>query len=146
MSVHPRILIVEDEINNHPLFQEAFEAAGFEVLLCEHADGDFLETVANFKPTIISMDLMIGKTGHADSRDGFQAIELLKTDERTKKIPVIVVTNFFQDTKISFARALGAQDYLNLQGLTLPKIAAKFKQYVDAPKKYQPTNSAFRTE
>lgn len=146
MKKVPKVLVVEDELNNHPLFKKAFEKAGFEVLLCQTAEDDFVAAVAQFAPDIISMDLMIGKAGREVHRDGFQAIELLKTDARTKSIPVIVVTNFFQDTKVKFARALGAKDYLNLQGLTMVKIVDKFKQYVTNPKKYQPSNPEFRSE
>ncbi len=146
MKRQPKVLIVEDELHNHPLFQTAYEEVGFTVKLCQTAEDDFVASVAAFAPDIIHMDLMIGQPGVEVRRDGFQAIELLKTDERTKSIPVIVVTNFFQEQKVRFARALGVKDFINLQGQPIQSIAARFKTYLDAPKRYQPSHPFFREE
>ncbi|MDA8597158.1 response regulator [Candidatus Pacebacteria bacterium] len=136
----PSILIVEDELHNHDLYQKAFSEAGFTVTIRPSADGDFIEEVAALSPDIISMDLMIGGPV---SRDGFAAITLLKADSRTKRIPVFVLTNFFQEDKVQTAKDLGATDYINVQGQPLPKIAALYKQYLDNPKRYQPSNPLF---
>lgn len=142
--VAPKILVVEDDANNHPLFESVFSEVGFTVKICSSAEDDFIETVAAFAPDIISMDLMIGSQYREISRDGFQAIALLKTDERTKAIPVMVASNFFQETKVKFARSLGVIDYFNLQGQPLIKMAKRFREYVDDKKHYQPSHPAFR--
>ena len=140
----PKILIVEDDINNHPLFRKAFEAKGFEVTIRKTADGDFLSEVIFFKPDIISMDLMIGQADAETQRDGFEAIELLKTDDRTKDIPVIVLTNFFEEGKVERAKGLGSVDFLSLQGQSISSVPDIFKRYLDDPKKYHPTHPIFR--
>lgn len=140
----PSILIIEDEPNNHPLFTDVFTAAGFEVTIRGDADGDLVDDVVAIAPDIISLDLMIGSTERIIERDGFTALELLKADERTASIPVIVLTNFFQTEKVWRAKELGAVDYILLQGQELPKIAAHYKEYLDSPRKFVPVHEVFR--
>lgn len=136
----PKILIVEDDYTNHPLFLEAYKNAGFEVLIVDNADGDFIQTVTNFKPDVISIDLMIGKFGQPADRDGFEAIELLKSDDRTFKIPVVVVSSFFQKERVMRAKELGVRDYINLQNQSISKIAELFKSLVKNPRRYKSTH------
>lgn len=144
MSRTPTILIVEDERNNHLLFRQAFSDVGFEVVICQNADGDFLTEVKDVAPDIISMDLMIGKeNGGTTERDGFQAMEVLKADEATKDIPVIVLTNFYEEQRMDRAKALGALDYITLQGQAMPKIAECFMRCVKDTKHYRPSNTRF---
>ena len=142
----PTILIIEDQLNNHQLFIDAFEQAGLEATIRQTADGNFAGEVADLQPDVISMDLMIAKIGKEAERDGFEAIDLLKSDPRTSNIPIIVLTNFFEERNVEKAKELGALDYINLQGLSLPQIAKQFKQYVDSPKHYQPSHPIFRDE
>lgn len=143
-NTKPKVLIVEDDANNHPLFREAYESVGFDVMITDNADDNFIDGVVALKPDIISMDLMIGKQGDANARDGFEAMELLQSDGRTKEIPVMVASNFFQDEKVARARELGARDYFNLQGRSLTEIAEHLKAFTDAPKKYTPTHPMFQ--
>ena len=140
----PKILIVEDDLNNHNLYKTAFESSGFEVILCQTADGDFASEVDQFKPDIISMDLMIGKDGEAAEKDGFEAIEELKLDPRTKKIPIFVLSNFFQEKRIQRACDVGAVDFINAQGQSLSKTAELYLQYLKSPKRYSPSQVLFR--
>jgi CheY-like chemotaxis protein len=142
----PKILMIEDNVNNQQLFRDAFESAGFQVLTTGGADGNFVEAVVSFSPDIISMDLMIGKPGWGDSgRDGFDAIELLKGDGMTKDLPIIVMTNFFEDGKVDRAKKLGVIDYINLQGHSISKIPDAFLEYLAEPEAYQPVHPSFRT-
>ena len=139
----PKVLIVEDDQHNHALFRDAFQEKGFEVIICGTADGDFIAEVVSFGPDIISMDLMIGRADRVVERDGFEAIELLKGDERTKDIPIMVVSNFFQDEKVERAKLLGVLDYFNVQGQTITNIATRFKEFIENPKEYQPSHPSF---
>jgi len=139
-----KILMVEDNRNNHLLYRKAFEDGGFEVMICEDADGDFVGRVLDFKPDIISMDIMIGQSDRLAERDGFAAIELLKSDKRTADLPIIVLTNFFNDEKINRAKELGAIDYINVPGQTLKELPKHFHDYIDNPRQFVPIQPAFR--
>jgi len=146
MKRTPKILIVEDDVNNHQLYRDAFEQSGFEVVLFENADGFFPERVNEIKPDIISMDLMMGKEGAATERDGFEAIEKLKSDLRTHEIPIIVLTNFFDEAKVRRAKELGAIDFISVAGQSLKKIPEHYLSYLKKPMHYTPSHPIFRGE
>ncbi|MEK7639345.1 MAG: response regulator [Patescibacteria group bacterium] len=140
----PKILIVEDNESNHPLFRESFEQAGFDVIISQNADGEFAEDVAALKPDIISMDIMIGKLGVAIQRDGLQTIQLLKSRKETKHIPIIVMSSLYEEGKVRQAKALGAADFVNLQGHAITRVPDIFKKYLTHPDQYHPTHPIFR--
>ena len=140
----PKLLMVEDEKNNHLLYRTAFEGAGFDVAIFSYPDGDFIDAVVGYGPDLISMDVMIGNDERVIERDGFDALMLLKADERTKDVPVIFLTNFFSDEKVERAKTIGAVDYIVVQGHDIAKTAERYRKLVDHPKKYTPVNDAFR--
>jgi CheY-like chemotaxis protein len=140
----PRILIVEDNVHNHNLYKDAFERIGFEVVITPNADGYFIDMVNELHPDIISMDLMIGNSGSVAEREGLDAIELLKGDLRTHEIPIIVLSNFFEESKVKRAKELGAIDYINLGGHSITKIPEYYKKYLDDPKHYKPIHELMR--
>lgn len=140
----PKILIVEDDPNVHPLYREAFTEGGFDVTILPNADGFFAEEVDRVQPDVISMDIMIGKEGRPTERDGFEAIELLRSDLRTNEIPIIVLSNFSEETRIERAKKLGAVDYIVAIGYSPKEVARIFMKYVDDPKHYVPLHPAFR--
>lgn len=140
----PKILLVEDNVNNHALFTKAFEEGGFLVSICPYINEGFIEDVVSARPDIISMDIMIAGPNPALSEDGLFAIKLLKDDERTRGIPIMVLTNFFEETKVAAALSLGAIDFINLQGHSILTIPRMFKKYLDDPKRYLPSHPVFR--
>ncbi len=145
MEQKPKILIVEDALFNHDLYRDAFEQFGFEVKILENADGPFIETVLEFAPHIISMDIMMGKDGVPTQYDGFDALQLLKGDARTTGIPVFILTNFFEESKVMRAKELGAADFINLAGQGMPKIPEYFFHYLADPEHYEPVHPYFQS-
>ena len=146
MKGSPKILIVEDNKNNHLLYREAFEEAGFEVEILSSADGFFTDVVNDIAPDIISMDLMIGKNGTEAERDGFAAIQLLKSDTRTQHIPIIVLTSFFEENKVRQAKELGAVDFITVTGQSIQKIPGHYLRYLEDHENYKPSHPIFRED
>ncbi len=144
MKRPPKILIIEDNQNNHELFRDVFTRGGFEVVLRENADGQFADFVHEASPDIISMDLMMGKDGEATERDGFDAIEVLKMDLRTRLIPIFVLTSFFEESKVLRAKQYGAEDFISIPGQAIHKIPEYYMRYLDDPKHYKATHPLFR--
>ena len=140
------ILMVEDNGSNHPLFTAAFEAGGFTVTIVPLVDEHFVDNVAKLQPDIISMDIMISVTGLEPLHDGLSVISLLKFDERTRDIPIIVLTSFFEESKVERAKSEGAVDFINLQGHTISTIPKIFQRYLEDPKRYRPVHPMFAEE
>lgn len=141
----PKILIVEDFEANHELYRKVFEDVGFEVSIMRKVDDNFIETVCQFSPDIISMDLMIEEDVTDHPFAGFDLLFLLKADERTVQIPVIILTAFFEETKVTKARDLGAVDFICVSGHQVQKIPEIFLRYLHDPKHYIPSHPLFRS-
>ena len=144
MKQKPKILIIEDNKFNHPLYRDAFEQAGFEVVISDDAEGQLPDAVNTIQPDIISMDLMIGKEGVEMERDGFSAIEALKSDVRTHDVPIIVFSSFFEEGKVKRAHKLGAVDFINSAGMSIREVPQQFLKYLKNPKEYEPSHPLFR--
>ena len=79
------VVCVEDEPEMIDLIQLILNRKGFEVIGA-HGGVEGLETIRRLKPDLVLLDLMMPEM------DGWQVYQQLKADEKTKDIPVIVVT------------------------------------------------------
>jgi two-component system response regulator len=68
--------------------------------------GEFSKRDVNSPPKVILLDLKLPKV------DGLEVLKQLKYDERTKSIPVVIVTSSEENPDIKAAYALGANSYV----------------------------------
>lgn len=65
--------------------------------------------------------------------DGFEVMEKLKKDPKTKKIPVVFLTNLSRDEgDINKGLEMGAVDYLVKAHYTPAEVVAKLKKLLEA--------------
>ena len=106
LPVTARILIVEDDADLVNLATHWLERAGYAV---EHA-GDGAAALALLKndplPSLVLLDVMLPKI------DGFELLRLIRSNPRTKELPVAMVTSFSRDKDVARGRELGANDYI----------------------------------
>lgn len=101
----PKILIVEDDEFLSGMYITKFTMEGFHVVFAE--DGELGVTKAKEElPRLILLDILLPK------KNGFEVLQALKSDEPTKQIPVILLTNLSQDDDVKKGYELGAVDYL----------------------------------
>ena len=101
-----RILIVEDDDDLVRLSTHWLEREGYSV---EHApDGETaLERLQSDPlPALVLLDVMLPKI------DGFELLRLIRSNSRTKELPVAMVTSFSRDKDAKHGRDLGANDYI----------------------------------
>lgn len=77
--------------------------AALDFLFCRGAYADRAE---RRKPRVVLLDLKLPKL------DGLEVLAVIKRDERTRGIPVVVVTSSRQDPDVEKAYALGANSYV----------------------------------
>ncbi len=99
------ILIVEDEKNILELVKYNLEQEGFRILTA--ASGDLgLESAQKNKPSLIILDLMLPEI------DGIEICKILKQDQKTASIPIIMLTAKSQEADKVLGLELGADDYM----------------------------------
>jgi PAS domain S-box-containing protein len=97
-----RILVIEDDPAAAHLLQSHLVSAGYQVLVCDHPQGA-LEMAAEFQPSAMTLDILMKPV------NGWEILPTLKSDPRTSKIPVIVVTVVDQPAT---GVLLGADEYI----------------------------------
>lgn len=104
-STKLKILIVEDDTFLAGIYASRFEKEGFAVQLA--IDGEQgLKLAQKALPNVILLDILLPKL------DGFEVLEKLKADVRTRSIPVVLLTNLGQKEDVDKGLKLGAVDYL----------------------------------
>ena len=101
----PVVLVVDDNDDTRAMYAHLLRSAGFEVMLA--ANGDEALAAAAAQPAVIIMDLAM------PGLNGWEATRRLKTGERTKDIPVIVLTAHDLDHYREVAVAAGCDAFLS---------------------------------
>ncbi|MFH1537209.1 MAG: response regulator [Patescibacteria group bacterium] len=125
MSEKIKVLIVEDDRFLSELIATKLEKEGFAITLA--GDGEVaLEKLQGEVPDIILLDIML------PGIDGFEFLEKIKADKSapSAKVPVLILSNFGQESKVEKGLALGANDYLVKANFTTAEIVDKIKKTI----------------
>jgi two-component system cell cycle response regulator DivK len=99
------ILYVEDNEYNRKIVRQLFSGTAYQLI--EATDGEDGVALAQSKlPDLVLMDVQLPKMS------GLDATRALKADERTKHIPVIIITSFALSGDREKAAEAGATNYL----------------------------------
>ena len=99
------ILIVEDEADLAEVVAYNLEREGYSVLKARTGE-EGLKTAGSRLPALILLDLMLPGIG------GLDVCRLLKSDDKTRNIPVIMMTARAEDADVVAGLELGADDYV----------------------------------
>ena len=118
-----KILFIEDEFSLQKSVGEFLKKEGYDII---HAlDGEIgLNLARTEDPDLILLDIILPK------KDGFEVLKELKTDKKTKKVPVIVLTNLENPKDVERSLTLGAKTYLVKSDYKLSDILEKIKQTI----------------
>ena len=100
-----RILIIEDSPDNLRLLVQLLRARGYHLSIARDGHDGYQRATIN-PPDLILLDVYMPKA------DGFATCRLLKTDKRTRRIPVIFLTAANDAEARLKGFALGAVDYI----------------------------------
>ena len=113
-----KILIIEDDTVISAMYQAKLQQSGYAILTADNgADG--LKTAKEQKPDLILLDVIIPQL------DGFSVLQELKSNEETKNIPVILLTNLSTSEDREKGNKLGALDYIVKANITPAQISEK---------------------
>ncbi|OHD56034.1 MAG: two-component system response regulator [Spirochaetes bacterium GWF1_51_8] len=111
------ILLVEDNPSDVELTKRAFKKSsvvnnlivvndGQEAIDYFFGTGQFEGRDTSIQPTVILLDLKLPKI------DGITVLRRLKSDELTRKIPVVVLTTSSEDSDLEACYELGVNSYI----------------------------------
>lgn len=121
--MNKKILFIEDESALQKTLGDVLEQEGYKVIGA--ADGEAgLKSAKIENPNLILLDLVLPKM------HGFEVLKALKSDESTKDIPIIVLTNLESMGDIEKAIELGATTYLVKASYTLEEVISKIKKVI----------------
>ncbi|MFA6944868.1 MAG: response regulator [Pedobacter sp.] len=117
MNLGAEILLVEDNMSDAEMTIRALQKKNLTNKLIHLKDGaealDFIFARGNYSerkiensPKVILLDLKMPKV------NGIEVLQKIKADERTKKIPVVVLTSSNEDPDIQECYRLGVNSYV----------------------------------
>ncbi len=114
-----KIAVVEDETDLRELLKLHLERESYIPLL--FPDGDqFLEFAEKNSVDMLLLDIMLPGT------DGMDVCRILRADERTKDLPIIMVTAKSTESYIVVGLELGADDYIT-KPFSIAELMARIK-------------------
>lgn len=119
----PKILIIEDDKFLLKLYSDKLKREGFEVLGSLTGE-EGLGMAFTEKPDLVILDLVL------PSKNGFEVLSEIKLNPKTKKIPIIILTNLGQESDIKRGLELGAATYLVKTEFSMSQLPEIVKEYL----------------
>jgi len=100
-----RVLFVEDDPTVAQMYRLKLELDGYQVIMAK--DGEEGLRLANeVVPDIVFLDIRLPKV------DGFAVLEGLRGCDRTRNVPVVILSNYGEQELVDKGLKLGALEYL----------------------------------
>lgn len=100
-----KIVAADDEADIRTLLQKGLEAEGHTVITAVDGE-DALQKIKAEKPDLVILDIRMPKL------DGIQALQIIKGDPSTRKLPVMMFTVVSSDEEIHKGIMYGADVYI----------------------------------
>ncbi len=100
-----RILIVDDSATNLRLLSDILSASGYEVSLAQDGAAA-MRFVQTQLPELILLDVVM------PNLDGFKVCQFLKSNEKTRAVPIVFMTSLVETSDKIRAFRMGAADYI----------------------------------
>lgn len=118
-----KILIIDDEIGIQELLSDFLTLRGYEAITA--GDGlEGLEKAMQVVPNLIFLDITMPKM------NGWQTLTRLRGNEKTKDIPVVMLTAKSDTESLIKSEKEHAADYF-IKPINLEELSAFIKRYID---------------
>lgn len=122
-----KILIIEDDRYISKMYQLKLSLEGYQVEVADNGKVG-VEKVKSFMPNIILLDILMPEL------DGFEVLKVVKSDDATKNIPVLIMSNLGQEDHIQKGMELGAVGYIVKSQFTPSKVVENIKEVLGGGK------------
>ncbi len=100
------ILLVEDDVDLAQLVTRWLEREGYRVRTVVSGHAALEALAADPLPNLVLLDVMIPHVS------GFDILRRVRTDARTRTLPVVMMTGLTREKDVKRGRLLGANDYI----------------------------------
>jgi len=100
------ILLVEDDVDLVQLVTRWLEREGYRVRTVGSGHAALEALAADPLPNLVLLDVMIPHVS------GFDILRRVRTDARTRTLPVVMMTGLTREKDVKRGRLLGANDYI----------------------------------
>jgi CheY-like chemotaxis protein len=121
------VLLVEDDKFLRKASEVSLKKRGLTVITAADGEEGLQQARAN-TPDLILLDMLMPRLS------GMETLEALKKDDRTRAIPVVILSNSSIETKVQKAKALGAVGYLVKASLSLQELGDRVFSYLEEKK------------
>ena len=101
----PSVLVADDDDLLLRLLEFKFQHAGFDVIAVSNGE-EAWRLASERSPDLVVIDGML------PGRDGFDVVRQLKTEQKTERIPVILLTARNREDDVVNGLSLGADEYI----------------------------------
>jgi DNA-binding response OmpR family regulator len=116
------VLLIEDDAAVAEMYRIKLAADGYRVSIA--SDGERgIEMAREDPPDLIYLDIRL------PSMDGFQVLEQLRADDRTRSVPVIILSNYGQAELVEKGLKLGALEFLVKADTSPALLSDKVQRY-----------------
>ena len=119
----PKILMIEEDYFLRKIYRNKLNKAGYDFI--EATNGiEGLNKINFEKPDLVLLDLILPR------KNGFDVLISMRKNKKTKKIPVIILSNLGQESDIKKGFAFGAQEYLIKSEISLSEVVKEVKKWI----------------
>ena len=115
-----KIAIIEDDPAISQMYRMKLEAEGFSVQLANNGTRG-VSLVDDYQPDIILLDLAMPEM------NGEEALKLIRSRDKSKDTPVIILTNLGEEEAPKTLRSLGIHSYIVKANFTPREVVAQVK-------------------
>ena len=123
------ILLVEDDSFISGMYYTKLTSSGYAVKVAEDGEVATQLLSQNPLPDLLLLDVVLPK------KDGFEILQELRKNERTKNLLVILLTNLGQKPDVERGVKLGADDYIIKAHFTSTEVVGKIAKLLADKKK-----------
>lgn len=122
------IYLIEDDSFISGMYQTKLRNAGYEVEVASDGEMAWNRLQQDPQPDLVLLDVVLPK------KDGFEILEDLRKNDKTKSLAVILLTNLGQKPDVERGIKLGADDYIIKAHYTPSEVMEKIEKVLQAKK------------
>jgi DNA-binding response OmpR family regulator len=129
-----KILIVEDDPLMSRVYQRIFKLEGYEIVTAQDGE-EGLKKATETNPVLIMLDIMMPKM------NGLDILQKLKSQDSTKTIPIIMLTNLAGQEDAKKVISMGAAKYKVKSEYKPSRVTNMVKEVLNSQNTQNPTQT-----